>query len=241
MKIKNLKTIISSSIITSMLVGCAANSSNQPSQNNNGALLGTVIGATAGLILGNNVGGGSKTRNKMIGVALGGAIGGAIGYSIDKQAKEVADSLNTDVNNNPNAVLDPSQDLIVSNTDKFVKVMFRDKMMFQTNSSIPTQSAESKIAKVSAVLDKYPNTIVQVVGYTDSRGAYDYNKRLSQKRASNVGNTLFKSGVKNQIFSKGCSYDKPIAPNTSKENMALNRRVEIYLYPNTQAIVDVCK
>ncbi len=241
MKYINLKSMISSLAIASMLAGCATGNSNQTVQDNQNAIIGTTVGAIAGVILGNNIGGGSKSRNKVIGAVAGAAIGGAIGYNIDKQAKEVADSLNTNVNNNPNAVLDPSQDLIVSNTDKFVKVMFRDKMMFKTNSSVPTASAEYKISKVSSVLDKYPNTIVQVVGYTDSRGSYAYNKRLSEERASNVGNTLFTSGVKNQIFSKGCSYDKPIAPNTSKENMALNRRVEIYLYPNTQAITDVCK
>src|SRR5574344_985335 len=78
---------------------------------------------------------GSKSRNKVIGGVAGAAIGGAIGYSIDKQAKEVAESLNTDVNNNPNAQMDPNQDLIVSNTDKYVKIMFRDDMMFEVNSA----------------------------------------------------------------------------------------------------------
>ncbi|MBS9782283.1 MAG: OmpA family protein [Arcobacter sp.] len=240
MKLSNIKKVISSTLVASMLVGCASSSSNQ-NNNNNGAMIGTAVGAVAGIILGNNVGGGSKTRNKMIGAMAGAAIGGAIGYSMDKQAKEVADSLDTNVNNNPNAVLDPSQDLIVSSTDKFVKIIFRDKMMFETNSSIPTQSAASKISKLTSVLDKYPNTIIQVVGYTDTRGSYEYNKKLSEQRASNVGNTLFSSGVKNQIFSRGCSYDKPVAPNTNKTNMALNRRVEIYLYPNAQAVIDVCK
>ena len=61
---------------------------------------------------------------------------------ITKQ-KEVAESLNTNVNNNPNAVLDPNQDLIVSNTDNYVKIMFRDDMMFETNSANPTYSAST--------------------------------------------------------------------------------------------------
>lgn len=241
MKFINLKTIISSALVATLLVGCASSNTNQTVNDNQRAIIGTTVGALAGVILGNNVGGGSKSRNKVIGAVAGAAIGGYIGYKMDQQAKEVADSLNTTVNNDPNAVLDPSQDLIVSHTDNYVKIMFRDAMMFQTNSAVPTASASTKIAKVGAVLEKYPNTLVQVVGHTDSRGSYTYNKELSEKRASNVGNTIFASGAKNQIFSRGCSFDKPVAPNSDATNMALNRRVEIFLYPNQQAVIDTCK
>jgi len=235
MKFLNYKTIISTALAATLLTGCASTTGNQDINNNQRAIIGTVIGAVAGGAIGN------KSDNKVLGAVIGGAIGGYIGYRMDQQAKEVADSLNTTVNNDPNAVLDPSQDLIVSHTDNYVKIMFRDAMMFQTNSAMPTPSASAKIAKVGAVLQKYPNTLVQVVGHTDSRGTYAYNKTLSDKRASNVGNTIHGSGVKNQIFSKGCSFDKPVAPNTNATNMALNRRVEIYLYPNQQSVIDVCK
>ncbi|MFK2823182.1 OmpA family protein [Arcobacter sp. YIC-80] len=242
MKYFNLKTFVSSLAAIALLSGCTSGSTgNQTIDNNQRAIIGTTIGALAGIALGNNIGGGSKSRNKTVGALAGAAIGGYIGYRMDQQAKEVADSLNTTVNNNPNAVLDPSQDLIVSHTDNYVKIMFRDDMMFATNSSIPTQSAKNKIAKVNSVLQKYPNTIVQVVGHTDSRGTYQYNKTLSEKRATNVGNTIYNSGVKNQIFSKGCSFSKPVAPNTNSTNMALNRRVEVFLYSNASAVIDTCK
>jgi len=241
MKFLNYKTILSTALAATLLTGCASSNTNQTINDNQRAIIGTTVGAIAGAVLGNNVGGGSKSRNRVIGAVAGAAIGGYIGYRMDQQAKEVADSLNTTVNNDPNAVLDPSQDLIVSHTDNYVKIMFRDDMMFETNSALPTTSASAKIAKVGSVLQKYPNTIVQVVGHTDSRGSYTYNKTLSEKRASNVGNTIFNSGVKNQIFSKGCSFDKPVAPNSNATNMALNRRVEIFLYPNEQSVIDVCK
>lgn len=236
-----IKLMISSVIAAAMISGCATGTGNATIDNNQKAIIGTTLGALAGIALGNNVGGGSKSRNKVVGAVVGAAIGGAIGYSLDKQAKEVADSLNTNVNNNPNAVLDPNQDLIVSNTDNYVKIMFRDAMMFETNSATPTMSASSKISKVTSVLEKYPNTLVQVTGHTDSRGSHSYNKTLSDKRASNVGNIIYNSGVQNQIFSKGCSFDKPVAPNDSASNMGLNRRVEVYLYPNQESVIDTCK
>ncbi len=241
MKLFNYKTAISSIAIAAMITGCAGTTGNQTFDDNQKAIIGATVGALAGVVLGNNVGGGSKSRNKVIGAVAGAAIGGAIGYNLDKQAKEVADSLNTNVNNNPNAALDPNADLIVSNTDTYVKIMFRDDMMFQTNSANPTPSAQAKIAKINTVLQKYPNTLVQVVGHTDSRGSHTYNATLSEKRASNVGNIIYSSGAQNQIFSRGCSFDKPVAPNDNSANMALNRRVEVYLYPNQQSVIDVCK
>ncbi|MDD2291272.1 MAG: OmpA family protein [Aliarcobacter sp.] len=241
MKFINLKTIISSLTIATMISGCAQKTGNQTYDNNQNAIIGTTIGALAGIVLGNNIGGGNKGRNQVIGAVAGAAVGGAIGYNMDNQAKEVAQSLNTNVNNNPTAALDPNQDLIVSNTDNYVKIMFRDDMMFETNSENPTYTAGTKIAKITSVLQKYPNTLVQVVGHTDSRGTHAYNLTLSEKRASNVGNIIDSTGVQNQIFAKGCSFDKPIAPNTSDTNMALNRRVEVYLYPNQQSVIDVCR
>lgn len=248
MKILNFKTLISVALAGTLLTGCATGSGNQNTQNeggffsdNKGAIIGTTIGAVAGTILGNNIGGGSKSRNKVIGGVAGAAIGGAIGYSIDKQAKEVAESLNTDVNNNPNAQMDPNNDLIVSNTDNYVKIMFRDDMMFEVNSANPTYSASQKIAKINPVLANYPNTLVQIVGHTDNSGTHAYNQTLSEKRATNVGNIIHNSGVSNQIFSRGCSYDKPVAANTTKQNMDLNRRVEVYLYPNQESVIDVCR
>ena len=236
-----IKLMISSVIAAAMISGCATGTGNQTIDDNQKAIIGTTLGALAGIALGNNIGGGSKSRNKVVGAVVGAAIGGAVGYSLDKQAKEVADSLNTNVNNNPNAVLDPNQDLIVSNTDNYVKIMFRDAMMFETNSATPTMSASAKISKITGVLEKYPNTLVQVTGHTDSRGSYSYNKTLSEQRASNVGNIIYNSGVQNQIFSKGCSFDKPVAPNDSASNMGLNRRVEVYLYPNQASVIDTCK
>ena len=219
MKLINIKTLLSSALIATMISGCAQKTGNETYDQNQNAIIGTTLGAIAGVVLGNNVGGGSKSRNKVIGAVAGAAIGGAIGYSMDKQAKEVAESLNTNVNNNPNAALDPNQDLIVSNTDNYVKIMFRDDMMFETNSANPTPSASAKIMKINSVLQKYPNTLVQVVGHTDSRGSHAYNLNLSNQRATNVGNIIFNSGAQNQIFSRGCSFDKPVALNNSEANM----------------------
>lgn len=245
MKTRKFKQIAATALVAVMLAGCATQGNNpQPNSTNNTGMTKTQTGALIGGLLGAVIGGASANhgaKRVIIGGAIGAAIGGGIGYSMDQQAKEMADKLDTNVNNNPNAALNPDNDLIVSNTDQYVKIMLRDSMVFETNSAIPTQEASRKIAKISDVLRSYPNTIIQVVGFTDNRGSYEYNQKLSEQRASNVGNTIYNSGIKNQIFSKGCSFEKPVSPNTTKENMALNRRVEIFLYANQEAIIDACK
>ena len=240
---KILKPIIASTLTTLMLAGCVeggmptvTNADGSTNNTQTGAIIGGLLGAVVGGSTVNHSG-----KRVLIGGALGSAVGAAIGYSLDQQAAEVAQVLNTNVNNNPSAEQNVDNDLIVSNTDKYVKIMFRDDMMFATNSATPTPSAQSKIAKLTPVLQKYPNTIIQTVGHTDNRGAFQYNQKLSEARASSVGNTIHASGVQNPLYSKGCSFSKPIAQNTSPTNMALNRRVEVYLYPNQESVIDPCR
>ncbi len=220
-----------------LLDGCAQ-SAQQAASGATNTQKGVAIGALAGAALGNLIG--KKTKSTVIGAAAGAALGGAIGYSLDKQAAEVAKSLETQVNTNPNAEATSDADIIVTKTDRYVKITFRDKMMFPTNSDQLTPTARYKIQKLVGVLRNYPQTIIQVVGHTDNRGSYSYNQLLSKKRARTVANMLIQAGIPNPIYEKGCSYAKPVVPNTSPANMALNRRVEIYLYPNKDLIVDQC-
>jgi len=230
-----LKPIFASSVITLMLAGCTNMQNPLPNNAATGAVIGGVIGAVLGKTTSNK-----KNKRLAIGGAAGAAIGAAIGYNMDKQAAEVADTLNTEVNNNPDAEQNINEDLIVSNTDSYVKIMFRDDMMFASNSATPTYSASTKISKLTPILQNYPDTIVQVVGHTDSKGTLSYNQDLSEKRATSVGNTINSTSISNSIYTKGCSYTKEIAPNTTESNMALNRRVEIYLYADSSVIVDPC-
>jgi len=169
---------------------------------------------------------------------LGAAAGGALGYSLDNQANEIAHALGTGVNNDPLAALDPNNDIIVSKSPDYVKIMFRDRMMFATNSSTLRPSAKSKVQKVAQLLQNYPQTVVGVAGFTDNQGSHAYNQRLSEKRARTVANMLAVNGYP---LIKGCSYDKPIVPNNSAKNRALNRRVEVYLYADRSRMSDPCR
>ncbi|WP_295420158.1 OmpA family protein [Sulfurovum sp.] len=235
---KLLKPILASTIAAFMLGGCY----NQPGlvqdTSYNRTKTGVATGAVAGALIGYNTKGHHKGRRALIGGLLGAAAGGAIGYSLDQQANEVARALGTGVNNDPLAALDPNRNIIVSKHPNYVKIMFRDRMMFATDSSRLQSSARYKVNKVARLLERYPQTIVGVAGFTDNQGSYEYNQGLSQRRANTVANIL---AVNGRPLTKGCSYSKPIAPNDTARNRALNRRVEVYLYADRNMMSDPCR
>jgi len=235
---KLIKPILASAIAIFMLGGCY----NQPGliqdSSHDRTKTGAASGALAGAMIGYNTKGNNKGKRALIGGLLGAAMGGGIGYSLDQQANEVANALGTGVNNDPLAALDPNRSIIVSKHPNFVKIMFRDRMMFATSSSELQTSARAKVNKVAHLLRNYPQTVVAVAGFTDNQGSFAYNQKLSQRRASTVANIL---SVNGSPYTKGCSYAKPIASNTSKEGRALNRRVEVYLFANRNVMSDPCR
>jgi len=231
------KSILASSLAVFMLAGCY----NQPGLVEDGSYnrtkTGAATGAVAGAMIGYNTGQ-RDAKSAIIGGLLGAALGGAIGYSMDEQANEMARALGTGVNNDPLAALDPNNTIIVSKHPNYVKIMFRDRMMFATDSARLQSSARNKVQKVGRLLVNYPQTVVGVAGFTDNTGSYEHNQRLSQRRAQTVGNLLSMNG---RPFTKGCSYEKAIAPNNSARNKALNRRVEVYLYADRSNMTDPCR
>ncbi|HEV7671571.1 MAG TPA: OmpA family protein [Thermoanaerobaculia bacterium] len=71
---------------------------------------------------------------------------------------------------------------------------------------------------------------VYVCGHTDSTGQEDHNRVLSLRRAEAVSAFLTEHGVDpKRLRTQGFGADYPVAPNSSAENRALNRRTEIVL------------
>lgn len=233
----NKKFLIIGVILSFILQGCYQEPGLVKDNSYDRTKTGAVTGALAGAVIGYNTKGHNKGQRALIGGVLGSLVGGAIGYSLDQQANEIANALGTGVNNDPLAALDPNNELIVSKTNNYVKIMFRDPMMFASASASLQYRAKSKVKKVGLLLANYPKTVVGVAGFTDNQGGYSYNQGLSQRRANTVANLLSQNG---RPFTKGCSYDKAIVANNSARNRALNRRVEVYLYAQRDKMTNPC-
>ena len=78
------------------------------------------------------------------------------------------------------------------------------------------------------MLNEVPDVKVKIVGHNDSDGKDDLNLDLSKRRAANVKAELAKSfGVNGErLETDGMGESKPVAPNDTPVNKALNRRVE---------------
>ena len=84
------------------------------------------------------------------------------------------------------------------------------------------------------LLKEYPDLRINIAAHSDSTGTYDYNMKISKKRASVLQSHLHSQGIsKKRMSSQGFGFTNPIAPNynsdgsINSEGMALNRRAEI--------------
>ena len=85
---------------------------------------------------------------------------------------------------------------------------------------------------VGTILNQYPSTYIDIVGYADSQGSDAYNLDLSNRRANAVAGYLVGQKVKaERIYVAGMGEAHPIASNDTPEGRAKNRRVEITLRP----------
>lgn len=85
--------------------------------------------------------------------------------------------------------------------------------------------------KVGALLQRFPNARFVIEGHTDNQGGFEFNMRLSQRRAESVYAYLKKQfGIpENRVELKGYGPTRPVAPNDVEENRRKNRRVEIQI------------
>jgi outer membrane protein OmpA-like peptidoglycan-associated protein len=91
-----------------------------------------------------------------------------------------------------------------------------------------TGKAQGILAGVVAVLRQHPDLRLQVAGHTDTQGDPAYNQWLSLQRAQAVRDYLVAQGVDPaHIGAVGYGGQRPIAANTTREGLRMNRRVEL--------------
>ena len=203
------------------LVGCQAtqrqNATTGEEETNSttkGAAIGALSGAAIGLISGDD----SKERKKrtLIGATAGGLIGGGVGYSLDQQEKALRDEL-----------IDSGVQVKRIGENELVLVM-ENGIGFQSGEHLLDPSVYKSLNGIAKVLVEYPNTYLQIIGYTDNVGDKSSNQRLSEQRANSVKDYLIGQNVSpSRVSTSGMGERSPICPNSTVEGRACNRRVEI--------------
>jgi len=103
---------------------------------------------------------------------------------------------------------------------------------FETGRSALKLESHTVLDIVAQSLLDNPDIRIEIAGYTDSTGAPATNLRLSQARAAAVRAYLAGRGVApGRMVARGYGAAKPIAPNTTLDGRAQNRRVELHQLP----------
>jgi chemotaxis protein MotB len=122
----------------------------------------------------------------------------------------------------------------VTQDSRGVIVHITEELLFPSGSATLKNSSLSKLDRLGAMLAVLPNDI-RVEGHTDdvpiSTSMFPSNWHLSVARAMNTGGYLMgRHGIKpERVAIVGYSQYQPLLPNTSAENMAKNRRVDIVI------------
>ncbi len=109
-------------------------------------------------------------------------------------------------------------------------------VVFPVGKADLNSGAQRTIGKIAEFLRQYPERTVAIEGFTDSSGAADFNRQLSEARARAVRDALVQQGIKGErITAQGFGEQYPVASNATSAGRQLNRRVEIVIANGAEA------
>ncbi len=119
----------------------------------------------------------------------------------------------------------PRKPALVVVTDKEIKIT--QQIHFEFDKDIIRKESFPILDAVAEVLQKNPEMRIEIQGHTDNKGSAAYNAKLSDRRAASVRKYLVAKGIApERLVSHGYGLSRPIVPNDTDQNRALNRRVQ---------------
>lgn len=218
---KQMKLMVYAVTMSALMIA----SCHETKKSTKGAIIGGTGGAIIGRIIGNAAG--NKTMGTIIGAAVGGTVGAIIGNKMDKQAEEIKKDV-------PNAKVERVGEGIV--------VEFNSKILFGFDRSDLTADARKNLDDLVTILNKYPDTNIEIQGHTDDKGTEEYNQGLSERRASAVAGYLSAKNIaSSRVTTKGYGETAPKYSNATEEGQAQNRRVEFLITANEKMKAEAAK
>ena len=215
------KAALVAAICAGLTAGCQTTDPYTGERKTASAAFGALIGAGAGAAIGMISGHDAKQRRQraLIGAGVGALAGGAVGAYMDKQESE----LRAQMRDSGVTVTRKGEDIVLD---------MPGNITFRTGSADLNAQFFKVLDGVAQVAKKYDKTIIEIAGHTDNVGGSDYNRQLSQRRASAVAQYLMSRGVSEQrIMTAGGGEEHPIASNSTEQGRSANRRVEVTLAP----------
>jgi OOP family OmpA-OmpF porin len=101
------------------------------------------------------------------------------------------------------------------------------EVLFSTGAAKLGSEAYPHLNELAAFMNEHPETKIEIQGHTDNTGSKKRNKELSNERANAIRTYLVEqAGIPaSRVSAYGYGDEKPVAPNTTRDGRAENRRV----------------
>nr|WP_298931624.1 OmpA family protein [uncultured Erythrobacter sp.] len=192
--------------------------------------IGAAVGGTLGYLLGGAIGGDTA---RIIGAGIGGSAGAVVGKRFDDQIKELDEQ-----------TAGSGVDVEEVGDGDAILVRLPDGVTFARGSSDINPGFFNTLDTVAESLIKYPNSLIDVYGFTDTTGSSALNQRLSEQRAQSVADYIAARGVaRSRMETRGFGedYDQLRVKTGDGVDEPLNRRVEIKIIPISQEDVEAAR
>lgn len=139
-----------------------------------------------------------------------------------------------------------SKDVTISELKGKLTINILDQVLFDSGEAELKSEGQKVLEKLASVLSSHTNRQVHVIGHTDDvpiRRKFASNWELSTARATAAVRFLQeKANVDpRRLGAVGYGEYHPIAPNTTAEGRAKNRRIEVVILPEDLALPDLTK
>ncbi len=217
------RMILSATAAAFLLAGCTTNpftGEQQASRSLLGAGTGAAVGGAAGALLGATTS--IKTRKAaLIGAGIGAIAGGGVGAYMDNQESKLRARLE-------------GTGVSVTRVGDSIVLNMPSNVTFDSDEADVKSRFYDTLNSVALVFQEYDQTLIDVVGHTDSSGDDNYNEDLSRRRANSVARYFVAQQIASNRFQvEGRGEGEPIASNSTSSGKARNRRVEITIQPLT--------
>lgn len=216
MNTNKLALFLSLMLAGTLVLSSCANWSNTAK----GTVIGSGAGAAAGAVIGKTLG--STAGGAIAGAAVGGTVGAIIGRNMDRKAREMQEEM---------------EGVTIQRVEEGIAVSFDSGILFSFDSAALRQESINNLQKLTEIINRDDNTILLIVGHTDSVGDEMYNLGLSERRARSAANYMIEQGLDpSRVQIEGRGEYEPIADNDTEAGRQENRRVEVAIYASPEYV-----
>lgn len=109
------------------------------------------------------------------------------------------------------------------------QVLTKSSIEFEPKSATITTKGQMVLDQIITVLQRAPNTPIEIAGHTDVGGEMEYNMQLSRRRAEAVKQYLTSHGLSNPFTAIGYGSTRPLTQGRWQSGLHRNERIELLM------------